>query len=45
VLFDLAQEEYRFTTPELSPGEHMIGIRASDRDGNTGTAKLIIRIT
>jgi hypothetical protein len=41
---DSAQEEYRIVTPELSTGEHLIGIRASDRDGNTGTSKLVVRI-
>jgi hypothetical protein len=41
---DSAQEEYRFTTPELSVGEHLLGLRASDRDGDTGTAKLVVKI-
>ena len=41
---DSAQEEYRILTPELAVGEHLIGIRASDRGGNTGTAKLVVRI-
>jgi len=41
---DSAEEAYRITTPELSAGEHLIGIRASDGDGNTGTAKLLIKI-
>jgi hypothetical protein len=41
---DSAQEEYRIVTPELSTGEHLLGIRASDRDGNTGTTKLVVRI-
>jgi hypothetical protein len=41
---DSTQEEYRIVTPELSPGEHLIGIRSSDGNGNTGTAKLIIKI-
>lgn len=41
---DSAQEEYKILTPELSVGEHLIGLRASDRDGNTGTAKLVVRI-
>jgi hypothetical protein len=41
---DSAQEEYRITTPELSVGEHLLGLRASDGDGNTGTAKLVVKI-
>jgi hypothetical protein len=41
---DSAQEDYRFVTPDLTPGEHLIGIRSSDGNGNTGTAKLIIKI-
>ncbi len=41
---DSKQEDYRITTPELSVGEHLIGIRASDGDGNTGTSKLVIKI-
>ena len=41
---DSAQEEYRILTPELAVGEHLIGIRASDGDGNTGTSKLVVRI-
>jgi hypothetical protein len=41
---DSAQEEYRIVTPELSPGEHLVGIRSSDGDGNSGTAKLIVKI-
>jgi hypothetical protein len=41
---DSAQEEYRITTPELSVGEHLLGIRASDGDGNTSTARVIVRV-
>ena len=41
---DSVQEDYRIVTPELSAGEHLIGIRASDGNGNTGTAKLIVKI-
>jgi hypothetical protein len=41
---DSAQEEYKITTPELPMGEHLLGIRASDADGNTGTAKLVVKI-
>jgi sugar lactone lactonase YvrE len=41
---DSLQEDYRIATPELATGEHLIGIRASDGNGNTGTAKLVIRI-
>jgi hypothetical protein len=41
---DSAQEEYRITTPELAMGEHLVGIRASDADGNTGTTKVVVKI-
>jgi hypothetical protein len=41
---DSIQEEYRIATSELSTGEHLIGIRASDGDGNTGTARLVVKI-
>ncbi len=41
---DSAQEDYQFSTPELSVGEHLIGLRSSDSNGNTGTSKLIVKI-
>ncbi len=41
---DSLKEDYRIVTPALSAGEHLIGIRASDGNGNTGTAKLVARI-
>jgi hypothetical protein len=41
---DSAQENYRILTPELAIGEHLIGLRASDGAGNTGTSKLVVRI-
>ncbi len=41
---DSAQEDYQFTTPELTTGEHVIGLRATDANGNTGTSKLIVKI-
>ncbi len=41
---DSPEEDFRLTTPELTPGEHMIGLRASDATGNTGTTKLIVKI-
>jgi hypothetical protein len=41
---DSVAEEFQVTTPVLSPGEHLIGLRASDLNGNTGTAKLIVKI-
>jgi hypothetical protein len=41
---DSAAEDFRIATPELSVGEHLIGIRASDGNGNTGTAKLVTKI-
>jgi hypothetical protein len=41
---DSPLEDYRFLTWELPAGEHLVGIRASDRNGNTGTTKLIVKI-
>jgi hypothetical protein len=41
---DSTQEDYRFVTWELTAGEHLVGIRSSDRDGNTGTSKQVIKI-
>ncbi|MBM3791638.1 MAG: hypothetical protein FJW35_15005 [Acidobacteria bacterium] len=41
---DSAEEQYRLSTPELPVGEHLIGLRAGDLNGNTGTAKLVVRI-
>jgi hypothetical protein len=41
---DSDREDYQIVTPELSAGEHLVGIRASDENGNTGTAKLVFKI-
>ncbi len=41
---DESTEQFRFSTPELVPGEHLIGLRATDINGNTGTARLVVRI-
>ncbi|MDR0310305.1 MAG: hypothetical protein LBJ21_01845 [Acidobacteriota bacterium] len=41
---DSAVEEYLIVTPELSPGEHLIAIRAGDRNGTTGTAGIRVRV-
>jgi hypothetical protein len=41
---DSDAEDFRFTTPDLAPGEHLIGLRASDANGSTGTTKVVIRI-
>ena len=41
---DSAQEEYQFQTPEMPNGEHVIGIRSSDANGNTATTKIIVKI-
>jgi hypothetical protein len=41
---DSPQEDFQLATPELAPGEHVIGLRASDANGNTGTAKAIVKI-
>jgi sugar lactone lactonase YvrE len=41
---DSSQEDYRAVTPELLTGEHLIGLRASDANGVTGTTKLLVKI-
>jgi sugar lactone lactonase YvrE len=41
---DSAEEDFQVATPDLTPGEHLIGVRASDANGNTGTAKLVVKI-
>ncbi len=41
---DSPQEEFQFTTADLGTGEHVIGLRASDSSGNTGTAKAVVKI-
>ena len=41
---DSVEEDFQLTTPDLTPGEHLIGLRASDANGNTGTTKLVVKI-
>ncbi len=41
---DSAQEDFQIQTAELAPGEHIIGVRSSDANGNTGTAKIVVKI-
>ncbi len=41
---DSPQEDFQFTTADLGAGEHVIGLRASDSSGNTGTAKAVVKI-
>ena len=41
---DSPDEDFQIATPELTPGEHLIGLRASDLNGNTGTTKLVVKI-
>jgi len=41
---DSVDEDFQLVTPDLTPGEHLIGLRASDANGNTGTAKLLVKI-
>ncbi len=41
---DSPQEDFQFTTADLGAGEHVIGLRASDSNGNTGTAKAVVKI-
>jgi len=38
------QEDFQFTTPDLAPGEHVIGLRGSDGGGNAGTSKAVVKI-
>lgn len=41
---DSDREEFRFVTPELAVGEHLLGIRAGDRDGNTAASRLVVKV-
>ncbi len=41
---DSAQEDFQFQTAELAAGEHVIGVRSSDANGNTGTTKIVVKI-
>ena len=41
---DSKDEDYLLTTPDLTAGEHLIGLRASDVNGSTGTTKLVLKI-
>jgi hypothetical protein len=41
---DSLQESFQFASSDLTAGEHVVGLRASDGVGNTGTAKLIVKI-
>ena len=41
---DSPDEDFQISTPELTPGEHLIRLRASDLNGNTGTTKLVVKI-
>ena len=41
---DSIQEEFQFATADLPSGEHIVGVRASDLTGSTGTAKAVVKI-
>jgi hypothetical protein len=41
---DSIQEDFQFASPDLTVGEHVVGLRTSDSEGNTGTARLIVKI-
>lgn len=41
---DSTREAYRFTTKELSQGEHSVVVRARDRAGNVSAGKVIVRV-
>jgi hypothetical protein len=41
---DSTREAYRFSTKELSQGEHSVVVRARDRAGNVSAGKVIVRV-
>jgi hypothetical protein len=41
---DSAEEDFKFVTQDLAISEHLISLRASDGNGNTGTTKLVVKI-
>ena len=41
---DSTEELYEILTPELTTGEHLVGLRATDVTGSTGTAKLVVKL-
>lgn len=41
---DSRDEEYVLLTPEMTAGEHVVGLRVADAVGNVGTFKLIVKI-
>jgi hypothetical protein len=41
---DSGQEEFQIQTADVPSGEHVIGIRGTDANGNTGTSKLVVKI-
>jgi hypothetical protein len=42
-VFDHTLEEFSLLTGELSPGEHIIVVRAVDRAGNVGVGKAVVK--
>jgi hypothetical protein len=43
-LFDTAEEALSLTFPDLTPGAHVLVVRASDAAGNVGTADLLLTV-
>ncbi len=41
---DSKEESFRFTVDGLAPGEHTVTVRATDRAGNTGASRVVLRI-
>ena len=41
---DALSETYRFSTPDLEPGEHTVTVKARDRAGNAAANKVVIRV-
>jgi hypothetical protein len=43
-LFDGKQKKFRFTTPTLTPGTHVVVLRVKDAAGNVGTGDVVFTV-
>lgn len=44
-IFDSPEEVFSFTSDELEPGEHVFVFAATDENGNTGSAKIVVSVS